>query len=413
MDRGFSEAWSCLRFVFNFGKVGGMSSRSSVFGQVMQALDPTEFARCAEKFPTQRNPRGLSAYDHFLALCFAQLTHRESLRDLVMCLNSRSARVYHLGFRTHLTRTNLAYANQHRDWRIFEAVGQLLMRKARALYHCQSKPDSELPVLSYALDASTIQLSLTLFPWAHWRAPAAEIKLHTLLSLRGNIPAWSAVTQASCPDLKMLDQLPLEPGAFYIMDRGYLDFTRLARLDRAEVYFVVRSKCHVRFRVVQSRPVDKSTGLRCDQTILLTTSWSRRSFDGPLRRVRLYDQERGHSIVLLTNQFDLPPQIITELYRQRWQVELFFKWIKQHLRLRAFFGRSENAVRTQVWTAICAYLLVAITRQQLKLPQTLHQILQIISVSPFEQVPLPELLAESLQEDSEPDSFKQLTFNSL
>ncbi len=390
-----------------------MSIRSPVFAQILRALDPTVFARCVARFPTPRRPRGLSAYDHFLALCFAQLTWRESLRDIAACLNARAARAYHLGFRSRVTRTNLAYANTHRDWRVFAALAQHLMRRARRLYHGCPGPEPELPAVTYALDASVVELSLALFPWARWQTHAAALKLHTLLSWRGAIPAWCAVTEATCPEQKTLDLLPLEPGAFYIMDRGYLDFVRLARLDRAEVYFVVRSKRHVRFRVVESRAVDKSTGLRCDQTIRLTSSWSRHSFPGRLRRIRLRDSVAGRSLVLLTNRFDLPARTITELYRARWQVELFFKWIKQHLRLRGFFGRSSNAVRVQVWSAICAYLLVAITRKELGLSQSLHQILQIVSVSAFEQSPLAELVAETDAQEFTAESPNQLLFHNL
>jgi hypothetical protein len=360
----------------------------------------------------KRAPRGLSAYDHFLALSFGQLTGREGLRDLIACLNARVSRTYPLGFRTHLSRTNLAYANAHRDWRVFAAVAQVLMRRAQRLY-AQAPADPELPNLAYALDASLIDLSLALFAWAYFQPTVGAIKLHLLLALKGNVPAWATVTEANCPDQKSLDQLPLNPGGFYVMDRGYLDFPRLARWHQAEACFVVRAKGHLRFRVLQSRGVDKSTGLRCDQTIRLTTAWSRRAFPHSLRRVRVRDEEQKRSLVLLTNNFQLPAIQISELYRRRWQVELFFKWIKQHLRLRAFLGRSANAVRTQVWAAICAYLLVAIAKQQLHLPQTLHQILQIISVSAFEQVPLPELFTDNRLEDLQPCDSKQLIFNAL
>jgi hypothetical protein len=367
-----------------------MPGLSPVFSQIMSALHPQEFARCIECFPPPRRPRALSAYDHFLALCFAQLTGREGLRDLVACLNARPARNYQAGFRTRLTRTNLAYANQHRDWRTLAAVAQVLMRRAARLYATEpTGPD--LPALTYALDASLIDLSLALFPWGVWQHTAAAVKLHTLLSLRGPVPTWTAVTEAGFPDPKMLDQIPLQSGAFYVMDRGYLDFARLARLHAGGVFFVVRAKCHVRFRVLASRAVDKQTGLRCDQTVRLTSSWSRRVLAGPLRRVRVRDAASGRSLVLLSNHLDLPALTVAELYRRHWQVELFFKWIKQHLRRRAFLGRSENAVRLQVWSAICAYLLVAIAKKELGLPQTLHQILQVISVAVFEPVPLLEL----------------------
>jgi hypothetical protein len=368
-----------------------MTASSPVFAQIIRHLDPTEFARCSALFPSPRRPRGLSAYDHFLAMCFAQLTHRESLRDLAACLQNR--RAYHAGFRSRVTRTNLAYANQHRDWRVFAAVAEVLMRRVRRSFD-DSPAELQLPELAYALDASIIDLSLALFPWAHWEPGAAAVKLHTLLNLRSNAPEWIAVTEATFPEQKSLSLLPLQPGAFYIMDRGYLDFTRLARVNATSAWFIVRSKCHVRFRVLASRPVDKSTGLRCDQLIRLKTRWSQRSYPYRLRRVRLWDAEYGCTLVLLTNHLELPATTISLLYRKRWQVELFFKWIKQHLRLRTFLGRSPNAVRAQVWSAVCAYLLVALAKRKLGLSHSLHQILQIVSISAFDQVPLPQLLAK-------------------
>jgi hypothetical protein len=374
-----------------------MPASSCVFAQVMSALYPQEFTRCVERFPPPRRPRGLSAYDHFLALCFAQLTGREGLRDLVVCLNARPARTYQAGFRTRLTRTNLAYANAQRDWRVFAAVAQVLMRRATRLY-ATHPTDPDLPHLSYALDSSLIDLSLAVFPWAQWHRTAAAVKLHTLLSLRGPLPTWTAVTEACFPDTLMLEHIPLEKGAFYVMDRGYLDFGGLARLHDQGAFFVVRSKGHVNYQVLSSRPVDKSTGLRCDQTVRLGRDRSRQAFPARLRRVRVRDEVAGRSLVFLTNQFELPALTVAELYRRRWQVELFFKWIKGHLRLRAFLGRSENAVRLQVWSAICAYLLVAIAKKESGLPHSLHQVLQVISVSVFEPVPLADLFAAPTNE---------------
>jgi|SRR5215469_385565 len=373
-------------------KIALMSTSSCVFAQVLSCLYPQEFARCAEKFPPPRRPRGLSAYDHFLALCFTQLTGREGLRDLVVCLNTWSKRAYLAGFRTRLTRTNIAYANNHRDWRVFASVAQVLMRRAARLYTHHPK-DADLPELSFALDASLIDLSLALFPWAQWQTTAASVKLHLLLSLRGAVPAWAAVTDGCFPDTLTLEQIPLQPGAFYVMDRGYLDFYGLHRLHLAGAFFVVRAKCHLSFRVLTCNCVDKATGLRCDQTIVLARGRSRRSFPNRLRRIRVRDEVNQCSLVLLTNHLELPAATVAELYRRRWQVELFFKWIKGHLRLRAFLGRSQNAVRSQVWSAICAYLLVAIAKKEFGLTQSLHQILQVISVAPFEITPLPELFA--------------------
>ena len=390
-----------------------MSNRSPVFAQIMCALDPTEFARCNALYPSPRRPRGLSAYDHCLALCFAQLTYRESLRDIAACLKARAGRAYHMGFRSRITRTNLAYANQHRDWRVFAAVAQLLRPRAQALYQNEPSPQTEWPALVYALDASLIELSSALFPWSHWQGNFGGMKLHTLLNWRGNLPAWCVVTEVTCADQKMLAQVPLVPGAVYIMDRGYLDFPRLGRMDRAGSLFVVRAKTRLLFRVQVSRAVDKSSGLRCDQTIALTGRVSRRAFDGPLRRVSVRDETEGRTLVLLTNNFDLSAHTMGQLYRRRWHIELFFKWIKQHLRLHAFFGRTPNAVQAQIWTAIWAYLLTAIARKQLQLKQSLHQILQIVSVSAFEQTPLLELLMEVTPETFTHESTNQLIFNGI
>jgi hypothetical protein len=370
-----------------------MQPSPTVFSQITSALYPAEFSRCVEQFPNPRPPRGLTAYDHFLALCFGQLTYRESLRDIVACLNAKGRGLYHLGFRGHLSRTNLAYASRHRDWRLFQALAQILMRRAARLY-ADYPTDPELPRVAFALDSSIISLSLSLFPWGYYaRSTQAALKLHLMLSLQGNVPAWAAITAAHFPDMKILDRIPAAPGAYYVMDRGYLDFIRLYRLHQAGSFWVVRNKHHVKFRVIASRPVDKASGLRCDQTIQLTSPWSRKSYPRPLRRIRLYDADHQVTLVLLTNQFDVPAEVITELYRKRWQVELFFKWIKQHLRIRSFYGRSEQAVRGQIWSAICAYLMVAIVRKQLNVQKNLNEILQIVSVNIFEQMPLAELLA--------------------
>ncbi|MGP8021106.1 MAG: IS4 family transposase [Limisphaerales bacterium] len=363
--------------------------------QVLSGLHPQAFSRCVERFPMQRASRSFSAYDHFLALCFGQLTYRESLRDIVACLNSRPHVLYHLGFRGRITRTNVAYANEHRDWRLFAAVAEVLIRRAQQLYQ-EDLSDPDLPQVAFALDSSIIHLSLKLFPWAYWaRSCATGLKLHTMVSLRGNIPTWSAITEASFPDMKMLDHIPVQPGAFYIMDRGYLDFTRLIRLHECGARFVVRNKANVRFYVVDACPVDKRTGLRCNQTIRLKSSWSKHVYRWPLRRIHFRDEQESRSLVFLTNDFDLPAAVICELYRRRWQVELFFKWIKQHLRIRNFFGRSCNAIHCQIWTAICTYLLVAIAKKQIQSPKSLYQILQILSVSAFEQLPLSELLGKT------------------
>jgi hypothetical protein len=374
-----------------------MQAPPAVFSQITAALYPVEFTRCLELFPDRRPPRGLTAYDHFLALCFGQLTYRESLRDVVGCLKSKSRLLYHLGFRGHLSRSNLGYANGRRHWRLFEAVAQVLIRRAARLYH-DEPADPDFPAVAFALDSSIISLSLKLFPWGYCaRSRQAALRLHLLLSLQGNLPAWAAITEAHFPDCKMLDQLPALAGAFYIMDRAYLDFQRLFALHQAGAFFVVRCLRHVKFRVLSSRRIDKTGVLRCDQVIKLASEWSIKSYPQKLRRIRVRDAQNGVYLTLLTNHCDLPAQTIAELYRQRWKVELFFKWIKQHLRIRAFYGRNENAVRCQIWTAICAYLMVAIVKKSANLPKSLNEILQVISVNVFEQVPLNELFADEGQ----------------
>jgi hypothetical protein len=392
-----------------------MQLSATVFSQINSALYPAEFSRCTELYPNQRPTRGLTEYDQFLALTFGQLTYRESLRDIVACLKAKGPLLYHLGFRGNVSRTNLAYANHHRDWRLFEGIAQILMRRAARLYQDQPT-DPDFPKVAFALDSSIISLALNLFPWGYYaRSKQAAVKLHLLLSLQGNLPAWATITEANFPDMKMIDHIPVMAGAYYVMDRGYLDFIRLYKLRQARGFFVVRNKHHIKYRVVASRPVDKSTGLRCDQTIKLTSNWSVKSYPEVLRRIRVYDEEHKVILILLTNQFDLPALTIAELYRKRWQVELFFKWIKQHLRIRSFYGRNDNAVRCQIWSAICAYLMVAILKKRLKIEKTLNEILQIVSVSIFEQLPLEELLATTppiaAQKVDEQQFQKLLLFN--
>lgn len=359
----------------------------------MRPVFAAEFSRAVQQFPNAKPPRGLTEYDHFLAMCFGQLTYRESLRDIVACLNSKPRLLYHLGFRGRVTRTNLAYANQHRDWRLFQTVAQTLMRRAAALY-AADPADADLPNLVFALDSSIISLALNLFPWGYYvRTRQAALKLHLLLSLRGPLPAWAVLTDPNVGDMRMLDQIPLHTGAYYVMDRGYMDFVRLHRLHRNGVFFVVRCKEPVRFRVLERRVVDRKQGFRCDQTVRLNSNWSEKSFPEPLRKIRFFDRENKVMLVLLTNNFFATAQTIAQLYHQRWRVELFFKWIKQHLRLRSFYGRSENAVRCQVWCAICAYLLVAILKKQTATQKTLNEMLQICSVSIFEQTPATQIFA--------------------
>jgi Transposase DDE domain/Domain of unknown function (DUF4372) len=370
-----------------------------VFAQVMSVLHPQAFARCVAACPLRRRPRGLSVYDHFLALCFAHLTCRDSLRDLEACLNARPSMLYHLGFRGRITRTNLAYANTHRSWKLFAAVAQALMRRARRLY--QEEPqDPILPETAFALDASQIHLSARLFPWASGvTRQATAIKLHALLALRGPLPAWAALTAGGVCDAKMLDQVPIQADCVYVLDRGYQNFLRLRRIAEGGAYFVVRARRDLSYRSLEAKPVDKAAGARCDQRILLTHPKSWRAYREPLRRVRVYDATHQRVLVFLTNHFGMPSQTVADLYRRRWQIELFFRWIKQHLCLRGFLGVSPNAVQCQLWSALCVYLLVAILKKELGLTQSLHEILQVLSLHPFEQSPINELLGRIEPED--------------
>ena len=371
-----------------------MQSPPTLFAQITSGLYASEFSRLVKQFPHAKPARGLTPYDHFLALCFGQLTYRESLRDIVACLNARPRLLYHLGFRGRITRTNLAYASKHRDWRLFQGLAEILMRRAGALY-AGTILDFDLPQPVYALDSSMITLALNLFPWGYYfRTKQAALKLHMLLSLKGNLPAWAVITGPKVVDLRLLDEVPLHPGAYYVIDRGYMDFVRLFRLHQGGVFFVVRCKEPVSFRVVACRPVDKTKGYQCDQTVRLKSNWSEKSYPEPLRKIRLYDAENQVRLVLLTNNFSVTAEVVGQLYQRRWQIELFFKWIKQHLRLRVFYGRSENAVRCQIWSAISAYLLVAIFKKQNGIEKTMNEILQISSVSIFEQHPAGELFAK-------------------
>jgi hypothetical protein len=394
-----------------------MQAHPTLFSQITSNLQAWEFSRLVRRFPTAKPTRGLTQYDHFLALCFGQLTYRESLRDIVGCLNAKPKLLYHLGFRGRITRTNLAYANQHRDSRLFEAIAGTLMRRAAALYQKDSS-GLDMPGLVFALDSSIISLALNLFPWGYYpRTKQAALKLHLMLSLQGNLPAWAVMTDPLVGDLRMLDHIPIHPGAHYVMDRGYMDFLRLRRLHQNGAFFVVRCKEPVSFKVVASRPVDKSKGFKCDQSVRLKSNWSAKSFPEPLRKIRFYDRKNKVMLVLLSNNFSLTQETVAQLYQKRWQIELFFKWIKQHLRLRAFYGRSENAVRCQVWSALCAYLLVAILKKQNGIEKTLNEILQIASINIFEQASAVEILAAKVsglpQSREEVDSQKRFEFNIL
>ena len=366
-----------------------MNSGRSLFSQLIDHLSLHEFRKCVARYDGNHRVRSFSCWDQFLCMLFAQLTYRESLRDIVACLRSQQRALYHAGIRGNVSRSTLADANGSRDWRIHADFAQLLIREARVLY-LHDDLGLELANTIYALDSTTIDVCMTLFPWARFKPTQHALKLHTLLDLRGQIPTFIRITPAQMHDVNILDQLLPEAGAFYVIDRGYLDFQRLYRWTLAGAFFLTRARKNFRFRRLRSYPVDKSTGVQCDQTIALTWFYSRKGHPAPLRRIRYWDAERGKRLVFLSNNFTLPAPVLADLYRRRWQVELFFKWIKQHLRIKAFYGTSENAVKTQVWIAVCSYLLVAIARKRLDLPVNLYTMLQILSVSLFEKTPIKQ-----------------------
>ena len=373
-----------------------------VFAQLMQHLPLTTFRRCVARYNGEYRIQQFSCLDQYLCLAFAQLTWRESLRDIEACLRAQSSKLYHLGFRSAIARNTLANANAVRDWRIYADFAQHLIGIARRLY-ANDLLALDLDETVYALDSTTIDLCLSVFPWAPFRSTKAAVKLHTLLDLRGSIPSFIFISDGKMHDVNILDQLVPEAGAFYVMDRGYLDFERLAHLDDAGSFFVTRAKSNLKARRRYSRPVDRSTGLICDQTVLLTGFYSRQGFDRPLRRIKFNDPQTGKRLVFLTNNFALNALTIAKLYKYRWQVELFFKWIKQHLRIKAFFGTSENAVKSQIWIAVSVYVLVAIVKKRLALPATLYEILQILSISLFDKSELAELFSGDSAQDTAED----------
>ena len=387
-----------------------MNNAPTVFAQIMAGLDATELARASARFPMPRASKTLRAYDHFAAMVFAQLTYRESLRGIEACLNARPSLAYHMGIRGRVTRTNLAYANDHRDWRVFAEVAGILMRRAQRL-NADTPPELGLEADLFALDATVIELSLALFPWARWKQTLASVKLSVLLDLRGDIPVFASLHEGKRHEVAVLDELPVQSGNYYVMDRGYLDFSRLHRLHQAGAFFVTRLKSNTRFYVAARRPVDQSVGLRCDQTIKLNSPTGRADYPALLRRISYGDPQAGHSLVFVANQFNLDAFLVAQIHRRRWAIELFFRWIKQHLRLRGFYSTSFNGVRVQIWSAISAYLLVAIAQRRLHLPQSLWEILQIVSIASMEQIPLPELLAVIDTRTEHVDISKQLEIN--
>jgi len=386
-----------------------MNNGRLVFSQITDVLDPTQLTRCMQLYPLRRSTRTFSARDQFLSMAFAQLTFRESLRDIEACLRN-SPHLYAMGIRGNVTRTNLAYANEHRDWRVYEALGHILIRKARSLY---ASEDTGLGIeeMVYALDSTTIDLCLTLFPWATFRTTKSAIKLHTQIDLKGPIPVFIRITEGSVHDVNILDLISIEPGSIYVLDRGYVDFARLFRIETAKAFFVTRAKRNLKFYVVASNPVDKTVGLKCDQVIRLSIAKSKSDYAGKIRRIHYVDPETGQSLIFLTNHFALPAITIASIYKSRWTIELFFKWIKQNLRIKAFYGTTENAVKTQIWIAICVYLMVACLNKMHGWNEKLSRILQVLSVNVFQKVPLDQLLAEFETRNNSNENSKQLMFN--
>jgi Domain of unknown function (DUF4372)/Transposase DDE domain len=376
-----------------------MNLGQTVFSQVVDHLPRYEFLQCVARYRGDYQQKSFSCWDQFLAMAFAQLTYRESLRDIEACLRSMSSKLYHMGFRGRVARSTLAEANESRDWRIYADFAQVLIGIARPLY-AHDPIGVDLDQSLYALDSTTIDLCLSLFPWARFRQRKAAVKVHTLLDLHGNIPTFLRITSGDVHDVNILDEIMPEPGAFYVMDRAYIDFQRLFVFTLSSAFFVVRTKSNVLLERRYSQPVDKSTGVLSDQTVILSSLASATAYPDTLRKVSYFDAERNKRLKFLTNNFTLPALTIAQIYKCRWQVELFFKWIKQHLRIKAFYGTSENAVKTQIWIAVSVYVLVAIVRKRLGLEASLYQILQILSVTLFEKTPIVRALRPS---DSCPD----------
>jgi hypothetical protein len=369
-----------------------MNIGRTVFAQIMDFTPSFQFHQCVDRYNGNCKVKTFTCLDQFLCMAFAQLTYRESLRDIEACLRVAKSKLYHMGIRSTVSRNNLAHANEYRDWRIYADFAQVLIKIARELY-ANDDFGLELKQAVYAFDSTTIDLCLVLFPWAKFRKTKAAVKLHTLLDLRGNIPVVISITNGKINDVNALDDLVFELGAIYILDRGYVDFARLYRIHQSLAFFVTRAKSNFVFKRLYSQPVDKSTGVRSDQIIMVTGFYALKDYPEKLRRIRYYDVETKKRFVYLTNNFVLPAIVIAKLYKCRWQVELFFKWIKQHLRIKAFYGTSENAVKTQIWIAISVYVLVAIVKKKLKLDRSLYTILQILSVTQFEKTPILQVLS--------------------
>jgi len=389
-----------------------MNTGHTVFSQIMDLLPHWDFHNCVKRYQGNRKTQTFSCMDQFLCMAFAQLTYRESLRDIEVCLRGNLSKLYHMGIRSRISRSTIADANENRDWRIYADFAQILISIAKELY---AKDDFGITLEAevYALDSTTIDLCLSLFPWARFRHTKGAIKLHTLLNLRGNIPEFIHISDGKLHDVNILDILIPQPGSFYLMDRGYVDFARLYTLQQASAFFVTRCKRNFQFKRRYSHPVDKSTGLRSDQTIITTGVDTAKDYPIPLRRIRYCDTETDKSLIFITNNFDLPALTIAKLYKARWKVELFFKWIKQHLRIKAFYGTSANAVKTQIWIAVCVYVLVAILKKRLDLDQSLYTILQFVSVLIFEKTPISEAFSQEFDKTQKSDYDNQLLLFNL
>jgi len=390
----------------------GMTTEKLVFAQLMQWVPHYHFHRLVKRYYGDYKVHDFTCWDQFLCMAFAQLTYRESLRDIEACLRSCPNLLYHLGIRGSVARSTLADANETRDWRIYADLGQWLITRARKLY-CQETLGIELNDTLYALDSTTIDLCLTLFPWAHFRRHKAAIKVHTQLDLRGSIPSFIRISEGKRHDVHFLDELILEPGAFYVMDRGYIDFARLYRFQLEGAFFVTRAKKNFKFRWRASHAVDRTTGLRSDQTVALHGLKAAFDYPNQLRRISYYDEDSKRYFVFITNNFIIPALIIAKIYKCRWQIELFFKWIKQHLRIKSFYGYSPNAVKTQIWISVCVYTLVTIVKKELKLEPSLGTILQVLSINALQQVALPQLFANNHTDDENNSYSNQLMLNGL
>ena len=385
-----------------------MNAGKAVLAQIMEFASRYEFNKCVDKYNGNHKVKTFTCWEQFIVMSFAQLTYRESLRDIEACLQAISNKLYHCGVKSKVAKSTLADANESRDWRIYADFAQQLINEARGLYKDDNDFKIEIDEIAYALDSSTIDLCLSLFPWAKFRKKKGAVKMHTLLDLRGSIPTFIEITDGKVHDVNILDLLLIEPGAVYIMDRAYVDFSRLFDMHQAQAYFVIREKQHFNFKRLYSRKVDKKKGFKCDQTIVLTSYYTSKKYPEKLRRIKYYDDELGKTLIFLTNNFIYSSEIIAQLYKERWKVELFFKWIKQHLRIKKFYGTSFNAVCTQIWIAVSVYLLVAIIKKRLKLEQELYTILQIFSISLFEKVPLDQLFSESDYSNTDNDNYNQL-----